>query len=129
MRGQGLPDKRNGSKSFRLPDYFASKVQIVVIGHWMRETFEGGEKIGGGGDERRVGRYFQSVGHKTDGFPVLVMENVPFAVFAFRWRMNLRELRHVADAAARVVRMFAFPLRIGNDKPRTGSVGFHWFRR
>ena len=73
-----------------------------------------------------VGRYFQCVGHKTDGFPVLVMENVPFAVFSFRWRMNLREFRHVADAAARVIWMFAFPLRIGNDKPRTGSVGFHW---
>jgi hypothetical protein len=28
-----------------------------------------------------------------------------------------------------VIRMFACPLRIGNDKPRTGSVVFHWFRR
>jgi hypothetical protein len=28
-----------------------------------------------------------------------------------------------------VIRMFAFPLRIGNDKPRAGGMGFHGFRR
>ena len=76
-----------------------------------------------------VCRDFQRVGHKTNGFPVLVMENVPFSIFAFGWRMNLCEFRHVADAAARVIRMLAFPLRIGNDKPRTGGMGFHGFRR
>ena len=76
-----------------------------------------------------IGCYLQRVRHQANGFPVLVMENIPIAVLAFRWRMNLRELRDVADIAARVVRMFAFPLRIRNNKPRTGSVGFHWFRR
>ena len=73
-----------------------------------------------------VGCYLQRVRHKANGFPVLIMENMPITVLAFRWRMNLRELRNVADIAARVVRMFAFPLRIRNNKPRARSMGcFH----
>ena len=36
--------------AFRLPDHGMSVVQIVVVGHWMREAFKGREKIGSGGD-------------------------------------------------------------------------------
>ena len=49
MRDRGLFVGFDGQTP-RLRDYLASKVQIVVVGHWMREAFEGGEKIGGGGD-------------------------------------------------------------------------------
>ena len=39
---------------FRLPDYLASKVQVVV-GNWMREELKSGQHSGSGGDKIGVG--------------------------------------------------------------------------
>ncbi len=55
MRGQGLPDNRSGLKPFRLRDDGECVVQVVVVGHRVREALKSVQHSGGGGDKIGVG--------------------------------------------------------------------------